>query len=597
MVKTNDLKEQLNNLNSLIKQNQFEAAIEVGKTLLKANPENIDVLTKLSNAYYQNNDIDKTLETLEHLVSISPSLKQYNNLAKLYSRKGNSNKAIINYLKAIDLKPDDIQTHINIGNFYIKQKNYSKAVEYFSRLIDLYPNLKDGYYLLGNTLREMKEKEKALECYNKTAELAPTFAPVFNNIGAHYFAERNYDKAIPNFKKAYELNPKDYLTLHNLGNAYIKNNDIQNAYKAFQEVIKLNPKYAMGYNSIGNCYLRSYNLQKAYEYYNKTLEIEPEHNYARLNLGMILLMHKDFKKGWPLYEWRTKTNRNRHAEVMPPEEFRWKGQPLTNKTLYVYYEQGFGDTVNFIRFLPELEKLGARVIFKSQTPLVDLLQANYNFEIVDNAVPDEEIQYDYHVSLLSLPGLLNVTDKTIPCKDKYLSANPEKGQYYKETYFNTDKLKVGLFWQGSKTFGGDHDRSIPLQKFLKLAELEGLAFYSFQKGYGEEQLDTIPQDVTITNLGNTFDSFADTAAALQNIDILVTADSAVGHIAGALGKKVLLLLCYIPDWRWFNETEQAPWYNNTRIVKQTKPQEWDDVFERVQDYFKSHLLNKSAKDT
>lgn len=309
-------------------------------------------------------------------------------------------------------------------------------------------------------------------------------------------------------------------------------------------------------------FMQENNPQSAVSCYKMALEINPDDARTKVCLALSYLKLKSFEKGWELFE-------NRYPSQNDLIKPIWKGEDIKGKTLFVYYEAGFGDTIMFARFLPMLKDKCKKVLFLPQPELAKLLQdSDLGVEILcGNA------EFDYHIPMRSLPFALQINSEAeIPYKDKYLKADENKVRFYKENYFDTDKFKIGINWRGNGVF--EDKRQIDL-KFFEKFNLPEVQIYSLQVGLSEK----LPEN--FVDLGSTFSDFSDTAAAIENLDLIISNDTSVAHVAGALGKKCFVLLPFAPDWRWGVNSDSSYWYEGVKLFKQKHSDNWQEVFEKV----------------
>ncbi|RJQ50275.1 MAG: tetratricopeptide repeat protein, partial [Nitrospiraceae bacterium] len=389
------------------------------------------------------------------------------------------------------------------------------------------PNHSDTWHLFGMIEYQNREYDSAISHIQKAVFIDPSKYFYHHNLGLIYLDKGLPDEAIEHFKKALTLKPHLFEAYNNIGLAFSDKDMLDDAIENYNRALTLNPDYAESYNNIGLAFKSKGLLDRAVENYKKALTLKPDYIDAHTNLAMIYILTKDFDAGWKEYEWRLKEIRN--ISLKRP---CWDGSSLVGKTILVYPEQGYGDTLQFVRYLPLLydEYNTANVLFIPQNGLERLLrESDLKAEILDAGTPVESLEYDTNIHLLSLPRIFKTNLENIPFKQKrYLMANPEKVEWYREKFFNLQlstcnfQLKVGIFWQGSPTLKPDRNRSMPLRFFYPLCGLPGVKVYSLQKGYGIEQLDELPEDIDIINLGETFNDFSDTAAAIENLDLVIT---------------------------------------------------------------------------
>lgn len=420
------------------------------------------------------------------------------------------------------------------------------AINFLKKSLQINPQNYENYRMIADCYNKMDEREKAIAFYEKYDEHCPGNPYVYNALGALRAVKDKYgelDKQIKYFEKAIEILPNFKDAIKNLAIAY---------------------RYS-GQN------------EKAMEYYTKLLEFEPTHeeyfNYAcqKIKLG-------DFEEGWKYFEHRfdRETLPVIYPEMNKP---RWNGENIEDKVLLVQCEQGFGDSIQFLRYFPQIK--AKKILFRVQDALVELFKnCEINAEFVKKSTPLEEISFDVQVPLMSLPYLLKARIDNIPLSEGYIKADEKKVGIYKKKFFDNDCFKIGIAWHGAAL--GNEVRDISLEHFYPLTKLKDVKVYSFQKGSESELGENLPADVEITDLGQTFNDFSDTAAAMANVDLFITSDNVVFNLAGAMAKKTFLLLNRDSEWRWFLDEETTPWYDSVRIFKKKNDKEsWDVLMQRV----------------
>lgn len=373
----------------------------------------------------------------------------------------------------------------------------------------------------------------------------------------------------------------DYTDVYcNLGVVLKKQGRIDEAIQCYEKVLGSNPNHINTIYNLGGAYTSKREINNAIKWYEKALQVDPDYIDTYLNLGIAYLLNKDFEKGWKYYEYRFNGYKEPKPDIDNPKP-KWDGSSLENKTIYILHEQGVGDTIQFVRFLSYLKKFNpSKVLFRCQESVENLLKINdINAEIVDCSTSDKTLEFDTYLPLLSLPYYLKPDLDNMP--DKYLKADSSKVINYKQRFFDNNLYKIGIFWQGNPNHKGDKWRSFPLNLFCPLFEIPNTQFYSLQKGFGIEQLDNLPDRFNIINLEQTFMDFSDTAAAIENLDLVITIDSAVAHLAGAMGKKVWIIIESEPDWRWFFDEEQTVWYKSARIFRPGLEKDKSEVISRI----------------
>lgn len=514
------------------------------------------------------------------------------------AKNGEHKNAIYNYNKALEINADYPQIYYNLGNAYNEINNYDSAIQAYKKAAELDPNMHSALNNLAITYAKKEQYELAIESFKKVINLAPN-KDTYNSLGITYFKLKQYELSIEAYKKAIEIAP-DYFDAHkNMGISYIET-DLNKAIEYLKKSIELAPDNKEAYNSLAIAYYNNRDIDLAIENYNKALKIDPNFADANSNLSAAYLIKGEFTKGWELYEYRFLKNSTTKIKI--PELFkpRWNGESLENKTIYVYKEQGFGDTIMFSRYIPLLQNIAKKVIFRPQPQLKELFEANFpEVEILDNSTPDENIQFEVHTPLLSLPFMLK-TVNDIPYTEGYLKASPDKISLYMEKIAalrpadsprndSLDVLKIGIFWQADHRYVPK--KSTDLSFFYRLAQLPNIQLYSLQKGYGEEQLENKPENIEIIDIGTTFDDFSDTAAAIANLDLVITIDTATAHLAGAMNKPVWVLLHSENEWRWMLDREDTSWYKSVKLFRQKNKGNWEEVFERIYKELKEKFIS------
>lgn len=355
--------------------------------------------------------------------------------------------------------------------------------------------------------------------------------------------------------------------------------------ESWEKALTLKPVICAAYVNTSVSYLTVNDINNALRVCDQGLDLYPDNLDLMLNKSGALLRSGFIEEGWAFYEARIQIYD--HHKLKFPEELKPKydgSQEINNKTVYVYNSAGFGDTIHFARYLPLLIKKGAKVIVKPHSSLVSVFKdSGLEAEILDDSISDDSIDFDYQVPFMSLGNAFKSSIKTIPFRQSYLKSNPEKADFYLKKYCRSDKFKIGIFWQGSNC----DQRAFTLENLLSALEVQNVQLYSFQKGLGMEQLADFSEKIDITNLGITFNDFSDTAAAIECMDLLVGCDTSISNLAAAMGKPVWVILPYFSNWRWGLFSEKTSWYDSARLFRQKQPNNWEEVFVRV---------NKSLKD-
>lgn len=331
------------------------------------------------------------------------------------------------------------------------------------------------------------------------------------------------------------------------------------------------------YHVLGTTYFKAGRIHDAIQALDQVIAVDPEYADARILRAMAYSLLGDFERGWPDYEYR---RRHKLFSTSPRFVPTWDGGSLNGKTIMVYAEQGHGDTIQFVRYLPRVKELGGTVIFASQPSLTRLL---FSCTGADRVIGDGDLTpiHDLEIPLMSLMGIFQTRLNTIPGETPYLKSPISAGEQPRRIIAkHKNKFCVGLAWQGNT------HRTLSLKSFSELLAVESMTFFSLQKGDAAMEIESVVPN-SIIDLGQYFDDFADTAAAIQEVDLVISIDTSVAHLAGALGKPIWTLIPFVPDWRWMLEREDSPWYPTMRLFRQPAPGDWDSVIKRVAAELKS----------
>jgi Tfp pilus assembly protein PilF len=433
---------------------------------------------------------------------------------------------------------------------------------------------------LATILHEQNRIAEAIENYIKAIHLKPDFTEAYYNLANILRAQNRTDEAIDNYKQAIRLKPELIKAYNALGEILNERNCYAETIELLKQAIQFNPDNSEVYNNMAATLMMQGHYSQALKNFKHSIKLTPGYAKTHANMGLLLLLTGQFIDGWKEYQWRLDPEVNViQGDFDQP---RWDGSSFAGKRLLVNHEQGFGDTLQFIRYLPMVKDRGGTVIFRERKSVLALLGQFPGIdefsEVTTDAPP--KINFDYHVSLLSLPGIFATTLETIPAEVPYLYADPAKAEYWRKKLCGTE-FKVGIVWAGTAKHKNDHNRSCKLEDFAVLARIDGVRLYGLQKGKIATEVENLSEDIDITNLGEEFEDFADTAAAIENLDLIISVDTAVAHLAGAMGKPVWILLPFTPDWRWMLERQDSPWYPTAKLFRQEIHGDWDEVLNRV----------------
>lgn len=428
------------------------------------------------------------------------------------------------------------------GAKFHQQDKLDEALKAYTQAVAFHPTLADAYNNMAVALRKQQKFEAALACYQRSVAIRENHGGTYSNMGNVLNDLDLIEEALEAHNKATELEPENLLYRYNLALVQRDAGLFDEALKSFDDVLAKDPNY----------------------------------RDLRWDRALTLLMDGRFKEGFEEYDARWKLSKS------PPRSFpqdRWEGGPLNSHTLFIHREQGFGDAIQFLRLIPSIKKrYGGTIILECQPELMRLFDG---FEGIDQLhsfgqpLPD----FDLWVPLMSLGHILGVEEKTIPMDIPFLTA-PVSDRFHVRPAVDSG-LNIGIVWAGSPTHQNDRRRSTKIEKFLNLARHKNTTFFSLQKGERVSDLTQTGASCLIIDAGSTLRDFADTACVIDQLDLIITIDTSVAHLAGAMGKEVWLLLPFTPDWRWMLKREDSPWYPQMKIIRQPKPGDWDSVFKKV----------------
>ncbi len=503
--------------------------------------------------------------------------REYNSQGILLAQQGRLDESVACFRQAIALWPEYGDVHSNLGNVLSFLGRVDEAVAAYEAALRLRPDDPIVLNNLSNALRLLGRLEESAAAARKAVALRADYADAHNNLGATLLMQGQAAEAADCFREALRLRPGLAEAHGNLMEA------VRRLGRPQEAVARPGPgqESPEALNNQGNALKDQGRLDEAIACYRRALRHWPDYPELHYNLSLALLVQGNFAEGWPEYEWRWRW----HPELVRP--FRqppWDGTPLDGRTILLYAEQGLGDTIQFLRYAALVKERGGTVVLECQEVLLALAATCPGIDRLV-AAGSELPAFDTHAPLLSLPRIFRTTLETVPARVPYLSADPGPVERWREALAAVEGFKIGIAWQGNPGNPNDQRRSIPLTGFEPLARLEGVRLLSLQKGRGAQQLAELAGRFPVTDLADRqpgdIDPFVNTAAVMKNLDLVVTVDTAVAHLAGALGVPVWVLLPHVPDWRWLLEREESPWYPTMRLFRQKEAGNWAEVFGRV----------------
>jgi lipoprotein NlpI len=415
---------------------------------------------------------------------------------------------------------------------------------------------------------------QAESLYKQALQLDPANPDAHHFLGTLAHQCHQDEFAIQLLTRAFDLKPSPR-TLNNLGEAYRALDRFDDALRCFTTATRMVPTYAEAHQNTGVVLAYQLKLSAALTAYDTAIKLQPDNAEAHVNRALVYLQQGRYEEGFPEYEWR----QHRPDYARPFQQPRWDGSPLKGRTLLLWSEQGFGDTLQFARFIPLVTKLVPNVIFETQRELCPLLENNFNVHLI--AQDDPLPAFDVHCPLMSLPTIFHTTLQTIPTQVPYIRIPQDRESHWHTRLAAIATRKVGIAWASNALHPTARRRSCSLTDLLPLASLPNVTLISLQKGPAAAETRTAPRTSNILDLSEELNDFADTAAVISQLDRVITVDTAVAHLAGALGKPASILLPVSSEWRWLLNRDDSPWYPTARLFRQTTPGDWSTVVQNL----------------
>jgi tetratricopeptide (TPR) repeat protein len=588
---------------------------------LAFDAESFDALHLLGVLYQQSGNSAKAVEVIGRAISLVPaSSSAHSNLGLAYRALNRPDDAEACFAIAVQLNPSSTEALNNLGNIRKDREQFPDAEALYRKALAINPELPAIWKNLGQVLQQEQQFDDAADCYEKALNLRPNDASVLLDIGTLHSARGDLPEAERYFRLALQFDGNLVEAMCNLGDVLGRLDRLDQAEQFCRDALAIRPDYPDALISLAAILMRNFALDEAESYCRKALSLRPDHApaqtmmgiilnarerpvdaeecfrlamrlspksaVARYNLSMTRLLRGDYKEGFALYESRFGIRQGDFGSepgkrALQEDARRWRGEPLCGKRLLIWAEQGYGDTLMMLRYLPMLSGHGAGpVIVLCEHELKRVVQfiAGLKSDVsCKQSISADE--FDLHCPIMSLPFLFGTTLDSVPAGVPYLDIPPQLSRKWQGRLLSVMKPRVGLAWAGSRTLRDDARRSIPLSSFEPILTSDAINFVSLQKGDGAEEVGRWRG--WVEDWMDACDDFLDTAALVNNLDLVITVDTAVAHLAGALGKPVWLLNRCGSEWRWGLDSERSPWYPSMRIFRQTEAASWDGLIARV----------------
>ncbi len=560
---------------------QYSEAIAALRNAVERQADYADAHNNLGIAFAESGNLEAAeaayRDALQHR---SDFPEAQNNLGNLLYRMGKVEDSLAAYEAATTLRPDYAEAHSNRGDAFNNQGKHDEALDAYRLAVEAAPNWPVAWFKLGNSLFHKNDMERALKAFQRSIDLNPNHLRGLTNLGATLEKLGRYEEAAMVLRHALVLAPDDVSGLKNLGHVILKLGHAGEGLHLLRRAAELAPDDADAHYTLGNALLRMERLQEALACYARVRELQPNTARAYFAPASVLLMNGQYKEGWAAYESRFdmaayKTNVNNVHERL------WDGGPLKGRRLLIHVEQGFGDTLEFARYVPLVrERAGDGKIFMLCEPeMFRILETLDGVDEFYQLRSDATVTYDVQVPLMSLPHRFGTTLETIPNRMPYVKV--PQGTKAKIRSRKNTKVKVAFVWAGRPTHSDDRFRSCPVNWFASLFDIPGVDFYSIQWGPRAAELGPHLKRRNVFSMTDKLTDFAETAAIIGQVDLVIAIDTAVAHLAGALGKPVWTILPFGGEWRWLFRREDTPWYPNMRLFRQRILGDWRPVFQRM----------------
>ena len=596
-------------------------AEQLYRQVVEAAPDLAEAHHCLGVLAWQSGQYIQAATSLAKAVQLNPNAAVYfYNLGLARSALSKWHEAASSFQEALRLQPDFAQAHNGLGDTLRRLGQLAEAAKHCQEAISLGPSFAEAHNTLGAVLLEMSNPAEAAVSFQNALRLNPKLADAHLNLGIANFKQNHFAAACDSYRAALRLQPRNVKILRALGLASFSDGQFTESAHCFEEIlhsapddadahcnlatalerlgeqgravkhyleaVRWRPEWADAHLRLAKAVDDQGNLPLALAYYRQAVRLQPDHADANLNLSLALLASGDFEHGWPAYEWRLKPSGANSRSFSQP---RWDGSDFSGKTLLLWAEQGLGDMIQFVRYLPRVKERGGRVVVECQLPLLQLLQ---DLPGIDSLVPfnAQLPEFGVQIPLLSLPGIFHNRLDASAADIPYLKADDRQIAQWRQVLGppkreGGQRFRIGIAWQGNPHFRGDRLRSFPLRCFAAMTQIEEVDLVSLQVGPGAEQMASIAAEFSVLDLanrlGNESQSIMNIAAVMKNLDLVISCDSAVAHLAGALGVAAWIALPLVADWRWLRERQDSPWYPTMRLFRQSRHSNWEDVFERM----------------
>jgi len=559
---------------------RFSEALDLISRAMRSKAPSPEVLWNHGVVLSALNRPREAIESFDRAIKLKSKFSDaHNDRGSALRQLNRFDEALTSYDRALAAQPNFVEALYHRGNALEQLQRFEEALASYDRTLALRPDLVEALYNRGNVLEQLKRFDEALASYDRALALRPNFIEALYNRGNLLRELKRFDEALASYDRALALRPNVVEALQNRGHALEQLQRFEEALASYDRALALRPDLVDTLYNRGITLTELKRFDEALSSNGRVLAERPDYAEAHFHEALCRLMIGDFDRGWEKYEWRWETEHQRHAKRGFTQPL-WLGQEeIAGKTILLHAEQGLGDTIQFCRYVPLVVARGARVVLEVQKSLQELMSSLDGVaHIISRGDPLPD--FDLQCPLLSLPLAFRTRLETIPSAVPYLRASPQASSNWERRLGPTDRPRIGLVWSGNPTNPRDHIRSIGFNSFLSLLDIN-TTFISLQKDVRAADAMVLNGRRDLLHFGDELRNFSDTAALISNLDLVITVDTSVAHLAGALAKPVWVLLSFLGDWRWLCDREDSPWYPTARLFRQGATRAWDNVIARV----------------
>jgi tetratricopeptide (TPR) repeat protein len=556
---------------------KFNIAFELLEKSCSKDDCSPEALYYLGSSQLKLNQYEKAAQSFKQSIEkAGVFFEALHDLATTYGHLGKTKEALSYYIDCLKINQNSYELHFNIARTLDHLKRYDEALSHYDQAIQLNPNYAEAWSNKGVTLHDLKRYDEALSHFDQAIQLNPNFAEAWSNKGNTLKDLKRYDEALSHFDQAIQLNPNYAEAWSNKGVTLQDLKRYDEALSHFDQAIQLNPNYAEAWSNKGVTLQDLKRYDEALSHFDQAIQLRADFFDSYWNKSLALLTLGNFKDGWGLYTYRwkrTNADKYRYSNINKLESL----DNLTNKNILVWYEQGYGDTIQFSRYIPKLIDLGANVTFEVQKPLSRIFTEQKKL-VVTSEIKNHS-NFDFQLPLLSLPKLFNSDIGSIPNPLPIQIKSEDISIWKKKLNLSDRKLNIGLAISGNRNHKNDSNRSMRIDDISPLLDVG--EFFLLQKEINQFDLDNLNKKMNLNFLGKQIDDFLDTASIIMNMDLIISVDTSLIHLAGSLNKQSYLMLPWCPEWRWLLDRPDSPWYPSVKIFRQKYFGDWNSVIEDI----------------